>query len=105
MALTTDHNDSRLGHGSDNEPIDQHDTYLVLSDDELAKGFVRPVRTVYQHVGCSVERNAVTRMGYKLSETYARDPKFYGSTYCTACRMHKPVKEFVWSNDGDVVGS
>jgi hypothetical protein len=43
--------------------------------------------------------------GRALSETYARDPKFYGATYCCACRMHKPVAEFTWTADGAVVGS
>lgn len=26
-----------------------------------------------------------------LAETYAREPGFYGSTYCCSCRMHRPV--------------
>ena len=30
-------------------------------------------------------------MGDALSETYARNPKFYGATYCVFCRMHRPV--------------
>lgn len=48
---------------------------------------------------------AVTHMGRELSETYARDPSFYGATYCVGCQMHKPVEEFVWSIDGERVGS
>lgn len=51
MALTSDRNDPRLGHGVDKEPINQHEVYLVLSDEELAQGFVRPVRYSYTHVG------------------------------------------------------
>jgi hypothetical protein len=35
VSLTTDPDDPRLGHGVDPEPIDQHDTYLVLSEEEL----------------------------------------------------------------------
>ena len=44
-------------------------------------------------------------MGLALSETYARNPKFYGATYCVQCSMHKPVAEFTWEPDGSVVGS
>lgn len=51
--------------------------------------------------GCGTE----TIMGRALSETYARDPKFYGSTFCCGCGKHLPVEEFVWSADGEVVGS
>ena len=51
MSLTTDPNDPRLGHGVDNTPRPQQDVYLVLSEEERAKGFVRPVRSSYRHVG------------------------------------------------------
>ena len=44
-------------------------------------------------------------MGERLSETYARNPTFYGATYCVTCQMHRPVGEFVWTADGKVVGS
>jgi hypothetical protein len=52
-------------------------------------------------VGCG----AVTIMGQALSETYARDPKFYGATFCCGCNKHLPVGEFIWDADGEVVGS
>lgn len=126
-------------------------TYLVLSAEERAKGFVRPLRRAYRHLGpqhkyplrdltpeerarygkqgdvkfepygpeeapktgrfwtqAMLDRRncgAVTRMGLALCETYARDPSFYGSTYCHACQEHFPVAEFVWDEDGAVVGS
>ena len=51
MSDTTDPNDPRLGHGSNDEPVPQNEAYLVLSEDERKKGFVRPVRTKYLHVG------------------------------------------------------
>lgn len=101
MGLTTNPRDPRLGHGSDTEPGDQNDTYLVLSEEERAKGFVRPYRDVYIHDTCGGE----TRMGVALSETYACQPTFYGATYCVHCRMHKPVSEFKWTKDGMRVGS
>lgn len=133
----------------------QHDGYIVLCDDERAKGFVRPYRDAYRHVGerpkyqtreltadeesryhrfnyvafeaypdDAPESNGgactgrfwtkaqlesgcgtVTTMGRKLSETYARDPKFYGMTFCCGCNTHLPVAEFVWTADGERVGS
>jgi hypothetical protein len=156
MSLTTNPNDPRLQNQSEKG---QNDTYLVLPDEELAKGFVRPYRDKYIHVGrhykngvemlekhepglvtgkiyvaianvfmngeriggtyitqeeldqfnntggyiggCGVE----TVMGQKLSETYARNPKFYGATFCVGCNKHLPVGEFRWSKDGTVVGS
>lgn len=45
-----------------------------------------------------------TTMGYAIAETYARDPKYYGSTFCVGCKKHLPVDEFEWE-DGSVVGS
>lgn len=99
--LTTDPTDPRLGHGTDDKPGPQNEVYLVLSEDERRKGFIRPLRNKYIHKTCGSE----TVMGQALSETYARDPKFYGSTYCVRCQMHKPVAEFTWSADGEVVGS
>lgn len=125
-------------------------SYLVLSAEERAKGFTRPYRDAYVHVGkkpkyplrplTAEESNtygaefvayedypenerpklgkywtqeeldsskcrAVTIMGRALSETYARNPKFYGATFCCACRKHFPVAQFVWDVDGQVVGS
>lgn len=102
MTLTDDPNDPRIVRGGpDNEPIPQHDVYLVLSDEERAKGFLCPVVQTYVHDrdlgGCG----AVTTMGLTLSETYARDPNFYGATYCVGCQMHKRVGghgEFYWCN-------
>jgi hypothetical protein len=108
---TTDPNDPRLLHGVDTEPVAQNDVYLVLSEEDRAKGFVRPVRRTYVHwtqedgspvphlvlstkgfKGCGV----ATTMSLALAETYARDPKFYGATYCVGCQMHLPVSEFTW---------
>jgi hypothetical protein len=47
----------------------------------------------------------MTRMGLELAETYARQPKFYGATYCCGCNMHKAVEEFVWEGTSERVGS
>jgi hypothetical protein len=151
--LTTDRNDPRLTHGVDTEPTPQAEAYLILSESERAKGFVRPYREAYTHVGApgpthplrdltaeERERYAAagyvsyeeypegldivgsfwtqarldnvgkgcgtsTKMGRALSETYARDPSFYGATYCVGCSRHLPVAEFTWDADGSRVGS
>jgi hypothetical protein len=54
MPLTTDPNDPRLKHESvDENPVSQQEVYLVLSEEERARGFVRPVRYSYRHIGKS----------------------------------------------------
>jgi hypothetical protein len=103
MGTTDDPTDPRLTHGADSEPVPQAPTYLVLSAEERAAGFVRPYRDTYRHLACGV----VTTMTRAISETYARSPGFYGATYCCGCRMHRPVGEhgeFEWL-DGDKVGT
>jgi hypothetical protein len=100
MPETTDPNDPRLTHGADETPVPQAAAYLVLSEEERAKGFVRQVRRTYIHNACGV----ATTMGQALAETYAREPGFYGSTYCVHCSRHRPVAEFRWE-DGSQVGS
>lgn len=89
MGLTDNPNnvDRTLG------PNGQQRDYLVLSDEERAKGFKRTVRYAYVHAKCGV----VTRMGSKLSETYARDPDFYCGTFCCGCGAHFNFK----NSDGD----
>ena len=122
--------------------------YKVLCPEERLKGFVRPLRHSYKHVGIKPKYptrelteeehlrydkygyilyeeypegtemcgrfwtedtlnsgcGTVTTMGNALAETYARDPKFYGGTFCCGCGKHFPVEEFVWL-DGTIVGS
>lgn len=98
---TDDPTDPRLGRGVNDTPVPQNATYLVLSPEELAKGFVRPLRATYRHRTCG----STTTMGPALARTYARQPTFYGATYCVTCAMHRPVAEFNWEADGSVVGS
>ncbi len=156
MSYTTDPKDPELGHGVDENPVPQHSKYLILSEEERAKGFVRPVRSSYRHVGKKGPKyplvdlteeqkerykefnyvkyekypeeespvigkywtqemldkvgkgcQTVTTMGYALAETYAREPRFYGSTYCCGCMKHLPVGrsgEFVWEGTDLFVG-
>lgn len=100
---TSDRNDPRLTRGVDDTLTPQAEVYLVLSEEERAKGFVRPVRMTYIHQTCGT----ATTMGQAIAETYARDPQFYGATFCVRCSMHRPVGpdgEFVWE-DGSKVGT
>lgn len=100
------------GHSPDDPAVREIDPssgmqkdYVVLCDEERAKGFVRPVRRTYLHVTCG----GVTTMGQALAETYARDPGFYGGTFCAICKEHRPVGangEFVWDDgSGQKVGT
>lgn len=102
MSLTTDPCDPRLTrYAGPEKPGPQAEVYLVLSEEERAKGFVRPVRQSYVHQKCG----SVTTMGIALAETYARNPKFYGATYCCCCSAHFPVAEFLWDKTNKPVGS
>lgn len=75
--------------------------YVVLSEAERAKGFVRPLRKTYVHKTCGT----TTTMSMALAETYAREPSFYSGTFCVHCHAHFPLEQFVWDNDGTQVGS
>lgn len=128
----------------------QQKGYVVLSQEERARGFVRPLRRTYVHTGVrpkhplrdltDAERDtyggegfvkyeeypeserpsvgrfwterdlksgcgSTTTMGLPIAETYARDPGFYGGTFCCQCRAHFPLAEFVWEGTSEVVGS
>lgn len=134
----------------------QQKKYVVLSEEERKRGFVRPVRDSYRHVGPPPPKNtlrvltaeehlrydqfgyvryeeytdpdaqacgkywtqpeldrlkgcgAVTTMGRALAETYARDPGFYGGTFCVGCKEHFPVGqhgEFMWVGTTERVGT
>lgn len=121
MGLTTDRNDPDLGRGPGGTGMNKK--YLVLSDEELAQGFIRPVRLSYVHEfmldgsdvpvplvsregvgGCG----AVTSMNQTIAETYARKPDFYGATYCVGCHTHLPVGldgQFYWDGTTEKVGT
>lgn len=103
MTITTDPN-----HPGINKPLgpgEQNEAYIVLSEEERAKGFIRPVRGSYLHAGKSQSGcGTVTTMPAAIAETYARDPSYYGSTWCCACKKHLPVSEFRWL-DGQTLGT
>ena len=79
----------------------QQRDYVVLSPEERAKGFVRPVRSSYIHRPCG----GSTRISRSIAETYARDPRFYSGTFCCHCASHFPLDEFVWEGTSEQVGS
>jgi hypothetical protein len=94
--------------GSAPAPVDpktkQHIDHWVLPPEDRAKGFVRPLRASYKHEKCGT----VTNMPKPIAETYARQPGYYGSTFCAHCRNYLPVGlhgEFVWLDDGKKVGA
>ncbi|HEY6019322.1 MAG TPA: hypothetical protein VIY48_05285 [Candidatus Paceibacterota bacterium] len=102
MGITTDPNDPEL------KIVDpengQQMAYLVLSDEERAQGFVQPVRTSYVHDKCG----SITTMNRAIAETYARNPRYYGGTYCAKCQNHFPVGElgeFTWDGTNIKVGT
>lgn len=135
----------------------QHADHWVLCEAERAKGFVRPVRDSYKHVGIAGPKypmrdltddertrytqfgyvkfeaypasespvngrywtqkqlvsigkgcGVMTRMGHSIAETYARQPSYYGSTFCCGCRDYFRVGadgEFVWDGTQERVGT
>lgn len=141
-------------------PDGQKADHWVLCEAERAKGYVRPVRLTYQHVGIpgpkyplidltpeelkrfedlpdpyikfeeypesmspvtgrywsqkdldAIDKGCgtVTTMPRACAETYARQPDYYGSTFCCGCRKYLPVGahgEFIWDDgSGDRVGT
>lgn len=82
-------------------PNGQQKGYVVLSPEERAKGFVRPVRRTYRHFACG----QTTTMARPLAETYARDPGFYSGTFCAPCGEHFPLDQFVWDGTTEQVGT
>lgn len=156
MGLTTDRSDPKI---HETRPDGQNQAYIVLSEEERAKGFVRPVRRSYIHVGppgpqyelrdltpdkqelyggqgyvkyepypegsqandalgrfwTQAQLDAIgkgcgtrTTMAQEIAETYARQPNFYGSTFCCGCGKHLPVGkdgEFVWDGTDEKVGT
>ena len=82
----------------------QQEEYIVLAEEEVAKGYVRPLRQSYKHLKCGV----VTTMGITIAQTYARSPYFYSGTFCCGCSTHFPVGEdgeFVWDGTDEKVGT
>jgi|SRR5579859_280016 len=95
-------------HREINPVTGQQKGYIVLTEAERSKGFVRPYRDAYRHSKCG----AITTMSRDIAATYARDPYFYNGTFCTTCRGHFPIGEageFTWyemdGSEGPKVGT
>jgi hypothetical protein len=106
MATTSDPNHPDLTRGPDpaNSTPGMAPVYLVLTDAERAAGFVAPVRRTYIHHTCGT----TTTIAQTIAETYARNPTFYGSTYCATCYNHRPIGEtgeFTWAGTTIKVGT
>lgn len=102
-AVTTLHG-TPVGEHLEIQPSGQQKDYIVLTAEERAKGFVRPVRRSYRHEKCG----SVTTMGVALAETWARDIAFYTGTFCSTCAAHFPVGpagEFVWEGTSEKLGT
>lgn len=92
----------------------QQREYVVLTPEERAKGFLKPVRKSYVHTGANPKMHGdrvlvkpdvgacggLTRMGLAIAETYAREPSFYSGTFCVNCNQHFKLTEFRWE-DGE----
>lgn len=65
--------------------------------DEIKDKMVQPFRKSYMHLTCG----CITTMADRIAMTYATNPGYYGATFCTACRSHYPLNEFVWVEDGE----
>ena len=103
MALTDDRNDPRLTRGVDETPQPQAEVYLVLSEEERAKGFVRPLRLSYRHVGSpgprwplrdltDEERGRYIAAGYVKFEEYPPDDGPALGRYWTQAQLDKVGK-------------
>lgn len=141
-------------------PDGQNIDHWVLCAEERAKGFIRPLRTSYVHIGIPGPKfplrdltaeeqrfneghdevyvkfepypegyrgssrgrfwtqaeldkvgkgcGTLTRMPMACAETYARQPGYYGSTFCCGCGTYLPVGErgeFVWPDTEERVGT
>lgn len=66
MVTTDNPRDPRLTRGVDETRRDQAEAYLVLSDAERARGFIRPIRARYRHIACGT----TTTMGHTSTVDY-----------------------------------
>jgi hypothetical protein len=83
MGVTDDRNDPGLQNIG---PDGMQEKYLVLSEDERARGFVRPLRYSYKHIGPPAPKHPLRDLtpeeqeryadyGYVKYEEYPKDPE------------------------------
>lgn len=74
----------------------QYENYPTVDEGE----FVQEVRYTYVHDVNAGGCGEITTMSDELAESVARDPTYYGRTFCCGCNDHVPVDEVVWMTDG-----
>jgi hypothetical protein len=94
MGITTDRNDPNL---REIEPSGMQKSYLVLSEEERAKGFIRPVRRSYKHVGVRPkyplrdltpdEQERYGEFGYVKYEAYPESESPVNGRFWTAAQL------------------
>jgi len=73
----------------------QYQNYPTVDEGE----FVQEPRETYIHEDCGT----ATTMTGDLPESVARDPTYYGKTFCAGCGKHVPVEEVEWKDGEDWV--
>lgn len=100
MPATTDPDDPLL---REIRPDGQQRSYLVLSEEERARGFIRPVRTTYKHIGSPGPRHPLRDLtpeekeryreyGYVKFEAYPPDGSSVVGRYWTQDDLDRAVK-------------
>lgn len=78
--------------------------FHMLTELDKARGYVRPLRYIYTHLGCGAQQH----MSLKVAEAYAREPTRQQRLYCLHCDEHFNVGakgEFVWAGTEERVGT
>lgn len=85
-------------------PNGQQKTYLVLPDEERAKGFVRPVRDSYKHVGIPGPRFPLRDLTAEEQEQYASSGYVKREDYPETQRVGSAVGRYWTQQQLDSVG-
>lgn len=73
----------------------QYENYPTVDEGE----FEQKPRKTYIHQDCG----KATTMSAELAESVARDPTYYGKTFCAECGEHVPVDEVEWEDGSNWV--
>jgi hypothetical protein len=104
--ITTDRNNPGLNKVKENG---QNESYMVLSEDEIKKGFVRPIRNSYIHVGKIPSYKRIHKILEENDEYFPKysalmtviekeDGSFLGGSYVT------PEELDAWQNNKMIGG-
>lgn len=116
---------SVAGDHTEIDPITkQQKGYVVLAAEDRRVPESKAVRMTYVHTGAKPEGEEfdidnmdlrtiyerfggcgnVTRMSRDIAETMAADPSFYTGTFCSGCKKHFPLNQFMWENTKEFLG-